>query len=219
MKYKITYLVLFSTLAFIQCNNCEEKYLGVINFTQKELQIVPYESGDMVTFKDDCGDSIQFFGSGVVRHSSTTDKWYEYAKKSCPGNFYHLERNITNLYSGMPYTQMYITLCFGDPFEEKLEKYLNIQITYEDNNSWSFQGSLRFDSLGLYNNDESSTSIIESYNDSLVIDSNKYFSVYTLIQNNFPSDNNGNLYTVYYSMTSGIAGFKTADGHLWYLKQ
>ena len=74
-----------------------------------------------------------------------------------------------------------------------------------------------FDNLKLYSSSSpSANGSILAFNDSLKVGPNMFYSVYTLKQSN-PKGGLLNLQIVYYNVSDGIIGFKTDQGHLWFL--
>jgi hypothetical protein len=220
---KIIWLLVFVILScpiFIQChkNECKSEYLGDVRFTETDLKINPYKGTERLVFKDSIGDSI-CYDSGV-RYSNYNLPIYEYFDlnnpEACRGDYYELERNYAQFNEVESTGFIKIVLNFDNPFIYH-EKSINLQIDFGHNPSWYFNCEFDFDSLEIFESARHyPTGSILSYNDSIIIGPITCYSVYVLMQNSEPV-NVENLKTVYYSINNGIVGFKTVQGHLWFL--
>lgn len=64
MKKILIIIVVSLTLLNAQCkNDCESKKIGDLNFTQDELNIVPYNGTETLVFRDSLNDSILYNGN------------------------------------------------------------------------------------------------------------------------------------------------------------
>ena len=102
-KMKIsTYILLASLIIALTLNQCKKcntnKNLGELNFTQTDLDIVPYDGNENMIFKNDYNDSIDF--SGIRRESTFNNYTFitmDYVEDDhCGPNYYLTERNHTS---------------------------------------------------------------------------------------------------------------------------
>jgi len=214
----VTLLAFMCSLALIQCQKkCVSKELGVIRFTQSDLNIVPYAGTENLLFKDSIGDSISEHPEVVPGRISDYNNYYDgycCLEDVCPPDHYVVQGNYTH-FEGKDYkTSIEVDLGFEDPFSTPLKKSIGIVVSYEDSQQWYFSGYFNFDSLKLTNPSSGRVSIV-TFNDILKIGPKQFFKVYTLKQNEDPQGLK-NIQIVYYSINSGVVGFKTDQGHLWY---
>jgi hypothetical protein len=198
--------------------------LGDKRFTETDLKINPYTGTEILVFKDTIGDSLCFICEG--RLSSYNHYIYEHydpeSYSGCMGDYYKLEQNTTHFYGGADYSGINIDIGIGNPFLET-KKYIDIYVFYQDTKNWSFGCNFNFDSLSLINVTPPAYGydpggLVLCFNDSLSVGNIIHYSVFTLLQTNGPPlSSESNLKTVYYSIKKGIVGFKTDEGHLWYL--
>jgi len=212
---KSLYIIITSTVLIFLFNQCHEKEcdgnkLGDLKFTQTDLNILPYSIIDTIIFRDSIGDSICYYPNGI-RHSTT-----RLVGDEC-SDYYNTELNITRFKGIDEQTYMHLYLDFTWPFATEKKKTIQIIVHYKDSIEWSFNAIYVFDSLKLYDYSTESYAIL-GYCDSLYVGPNMFHSVYTLEQTYIPSEHR-NLKTLFYSLIEGIVGFKTDDGHLWYLKK
>lgn len=210
-------IIIVASLSLLstQCHkDCVSEKLGEIRFTQNELNIVPYDGTETLVFKDSINDSIIYIGTG--RNSKYTfDVRHEFPDNyECPGNYYNTEINYTK-FEGTNNSKILIDLYMDSPFLGNLKKYIYIRISYNNIDTWYFDGEMIFDATNVQNASPSNACVL-AFNDSLIIGSNTFFNVYTLMQIILPN-NLKNLQVIYYTFSNGIVGFKTEEGHLWYL--
>ena len=207
-------------LIFYQCQKtCNSKKLGDIRFTQTDLNIVPYNGMENLIFKDSTDDTISMHPEvSKGRNSIYDDKHYEryYSPEECPPNYYYTEGNYTHFIGTDYHTSIWTDLYFEDPFVTPLKKVIVIDVAYKDSQEWYFSSTFYFDASLLYDRSPREVNIV-AFNDSLTIGPKQFKNVYTLRQNVDPYGLK-NLKIVYYSVTSGVVGFKTDEGHIWYLE-
>jgi len=214
-KTLLLIMLIVTLITFTQCNKCKSKKLGYIQLSQTDLNIVPYNETETLNFKDSIGNTIQFLGE----YSQTQNNpQYENASSDpdCPGNYYDVEEHSVRFNSALISGHIWLYMIQYPSFSnEDIQKLLFITTEYQDTQYWSFNCFFEFYELKLYNSTSSRGSIL-TFNDSLVVGQNKYYSVYTLNQSTAVTGY-ANLKTLYYSINNGIIGFKTDQGHLWYL--
>lgn len=130
---------------------------------------------------------------------------------NCPGNYYIAHDNVTQ-FNGQNNYYINIGLTITSPFLGNAEKEMGISINTD---TLHFLGVFAFNPTSI-NNITSSNAIVFSFNDSLKIGPIYFYKIYTLKQINEYSPVK-NFQFIYYSLTDGIVGLKTEDGHLWYL--
>jgi len=229
MKKNILFLAflaiaLSSLFFFIQCHKgCESKYLGELKFSPTDLAIVPYNGTEHLIFRDSLGDSI-CYDSTSIRSSQYYYRINDFSNDKCPGNFYNCELNYTDFVGYNYFTNISTDVHFN-PFSTNMKKYIYISICYLKTQKWYFEGYFNFDNLKLYDITVSDIytsgalapfASISSFNDSLIVGPRKFYDVYKLKQIIKP-DKIGNIQFVYYTISNGIVGFKTEEGHMWYL--
>lgn len=222
MKKNILFLaflaITLSSIFFIQCHKgCESKNLGELKFSPTDLAIVPYNGTEHLIFRDSLGDSICYDSTGI---RSTQERWpiYETGDPECPGDNYYCDVNYTHfnthLEGNIHQSMIWFDLEFI-PFSANMKKNIYFHVFYQKTKTWFFSGDFNFENLALYNTSQSDA-IVFSINDSLMIGPRKFYNVYILEQIKKP-DKAENLKYLYYTISNGIVGFKTEEGHLWYL--
>jgi hypothetical protein len=224
---RLLVFVTISCLMFIQChkNECKSEYLGDLRFTETDLKINPYTGKERLVFKDSIGDSLCYNCEG--RLSSSNHYIYEHydpeSYNGSKGDYYKLEFNQTYFDEPAIYSGITVSIGIGNPFLET-KNYIGINVSYQDTKTWLFECNFYFDSLALfdvppppsYAYDPGGHILI--FDDSIIVGHHLHYSVYTLVQTNGPPMSSlSNLKTVYYSIKEGIVGFKTDEGHLWFL--
>jgi hypothetical protein len=212
-------IVILSCLTLIQCRKkCNSQLLGEIRLTQTDMKINPYTGTERIIFKDSVGDSL-CYGSGF--RSSYSTYIYDPSYKSdidgyCSGDYYIIERNAT-YFTEDNYGAISVDITIEDPFKEN-KKNIIFGVSYKDSQKWYFYCDFIIDSIKLYVNPKPvyGSARILSYNDSIIIGPNKYYSVYSLSLYN-DTDPQTHIQDVYYSLKNGIVGFKNNEGHLWFL--
>jgi len=202
-------LMLLCSLTFVQCKRCHDKFIGELDFTPTDLNIVPYNGAVKLIFKDSLGDSIIYQGTG--RHSDIINPYHEtYHDDPCFGDYYTYEQNYTDFYSNGSdgEIRIYLTRYFKTAFSSPEGKSFDLSISYNKSGSYFFNSSFYFDDLKL---SEFRDNTIMAINDTLQLGPKTFYSVYTL------DDGYTNLNIAYYSVSEGLVGFKSNDGHLWYL--
>jgi hypothetical protein len=223
MKNNICFIT-FAAICLLMLTQCHKKEcnmesLGNITFTETDLSIIPYTGLEELIFRDSLGDSV-IYNSGI-RFSNYDNYVYENFDPQniadCWGDYYKTEQNFTYFYKPANGIGVEVSIAVGNPFKDT-NNYIYIGITYTKTQSWSFGCAFVFDSLKLSNTATPlyGNGSIAGYYDSIAIGPDMYYSVYSLVQNTDPLHSE-NLKTVYYSISKGIVGFKTEEGHLWFL--
>ncbi len=215
-----------SILMFLSCHKdkCDSDYLGQVAFTEEDLKIVPYNGTETLVFTDSLGNTMSFIGQG--RFSRLFDnkhfQYYDpgYDPDFCVGDYFDTETNYTRLSGDIIkdfYIRINLSMNSGHPFHQNIEKIIVFTVAYlYESKKYFFSTSFYFNvpilTNPLFDNE---SSII--YKDSLMLDKKYYSSVYVLEQLQDPYGLK-NLKYLYYTIKEGIVGFKTKEGHLWYLK-
>jgi hypothetical protein len=212
-------LGIFYNLIFNSCKEkCESNNLGKVSFTQEDLKIVPYKGSEILSFSDSLGNVLNF--NEGKRRSNYNEIIYEYPSSEvddCKGDYFYPEINYTNfLGEGLnSFILVNLNMDRGNPFNQNINKFIVINVVFSDTRIWNFNCGFNFYTLKIFKNIDTTKSML-SYKDSLVIGQKKYFSVYVLKQIKDPETSN-NLQYVFYTINNGIVGFKTKEGHAWYL--
>ena len=209
------YILLLSTiftLTFNYCSKCRKgKYLGELRFSQTELDVVPYLENESIIFKDSINDSIYF--SGMTRSSFYQNRKYlsdeDQEHDEC-ADYYETEK--TTIHSQNTYPNLAeINLFFKVENSSQIRKYIFFEIDVFGSTNYEFLGSYPIDNL--INYQDSLNSFI-TFNDSLMLDSNKFYSVFTIKHNS--TQNVTQIDNIFYSFNEGIVGFQMAGGKIWH---
>jgi hypothetical protein len=202
-------LITFYILIFNSCKkNCESENLGTFKFTSTDLQIIPYQGKDSLIFSDSLGNLITYNGIG---RGSVEDYHDQYPNLNnnpnfCIGDYFYTESNEIDLFGkNYPFgITIDLDMDSGSSFGQNIKKFFSLGISYEDIKFWHFGILINFDGLKLIDSNI-------SLKDSLKIGPKTFYSVYVLTQNN------DNLKTVFYTISQGVVGFRTNNGHTSYL--
>jgi hypothetical protein len=207
-------LITLYILIFNSCKKpCESKNLGTVKFTSEDLKIVPYKGTETLTFLDSLGNKLTYKGDDRVRlYNNEHHEFSSSGNDECTGNYFYSEINDTRFKGNDLYFFIWVDLLMddGNPFNKNIKKSIEIKVVYEDTKIWIFDGYFNFNAMKLYNHTDTSESNL-TLKDSLMIGLKKYYSVYVLKQNNT------NIKTLFYIIKEGIVGFRTKEGHTWYL--
>ena len=149
MKRKILFpiITIISLLIFIQCKKCHNKFLGNIDFTQTDLNIVPYNGTENIIFKDSIGDSL-YFHSGF-RQVGAYQKVpiHSYEQDQCEPDFYYYANNYTYFKEGNNDFGLDLELSF---MNYGSIKSFHLQIHYADSQNWFYDGNFTFANLHIF---------------------------------------------------------------------
>lgn len=212
-------VMVLSSLLFVQCKKCKTEELSDKNFTAEDLAIVPYNGTEKLTFKNEVGDSICFTGQGRSSTMNVTYEVRDWDGEECHGDHRMVEFNKIEFTCDNADTTIAVYLRFHHPFNEtENEKHILIEWEHSDNNA-----SPEF--FGIYTFYSDTIKSPESYPDSYYgIILNYYGSYYPLHIGNKTFtrvyemtyfDSFG--FSIYYSVSQGIVGFKERSGTVWYL--
>jgi hypothetical protein len=207
-------LVGFALLLFVGCKDCNPKELGTINLSQTDLSILPYVGSELIVFKDSVGDSICFKSNSGRKSYFMQWPEHSFEQNQCMPDFYYVESNEVKYDVVGTYGFLKIELYFNNGVSN-IKKNIKITIAYNDSQDRSFICSYRFDALEISVSSYGDSGVA-LYNDSLMVGPNKLPDIYTMMHNYNPIGT-GNQNKVYYNIIRGIVGFKSSDGHLWYL--
>jgi hypothetical protein len=210
-------LFLFSIFTLYSCKErCNKENLGSFTLNELDLKIVPYNGNEDLVFCDSLNNTIRY--EGKIRKSNFSGNVYfernSHLPADCRGSYYYSEINYTRFTGNDNKTDIWFDLAMSDPFNGDIKKSIFIRVSYIDSIQWYFGSSFYFDSLVLYDI-PNSNGCITSFNDSLMIGSEKFYSVYMLKQN--APQKLGYIEILYYSIDKGILGFRTDKGKLWHL--
>jgi hypothetical protein len=226
MKKSILFFLILLYIILIDnsCQKkCEKENIGNVTFTSNDLKIEPYTGNETLMFLDSLKDTIIYVPEIGLQASGKYDYMSGYTSQNpndnnqCTGNYYYSEVTGTH-FSGKDPSNfgIWFDLRFsGSLFNKNLKKIIDIVVGYKDYNDWFFDQTYYFDGLNLQQPTEPNNSSL-SFKDSLKIGPKKFHSVYILKQIQDPYKL-ANLQYVYYTIKEGIVGFKTKDGHTWYL--
>ncbi len=208
-----------SILMFISCRDkCDSDYLGEVAFTEEDLKIVPYNGTETLVFTDSLGNTMSFTGQGYYSDYKTLH--YENPTSyDCLGNyfysqFYRIQFNHMLSDYNISFS---LSMNGGSPFFKNIKNTIYFWIEYkEDSKYWHFDKGFYFNHNNIYQGIDTLDKKI-LFKDSLIIGSNNIHSVYQLEQTKDPYPSL-NIQYLYYTIKEGIVGFKTKEGHLWYLK-
>ena len=211
------YVLVFNSCKKQECNAINE---GNISFTQADINFVPYNnSTKTLIFLDSLGNSINYSLSG-----SASSWWTTYYAGStidgCMGNYVNCQNYGINLKTKDSTGQINISIGFdNNPFSTNLKnptKSIGIIVEYVKSQDWYFAGSFNFDDSKLYNYNPKIWNIF-AFDDSLKVGRKEFYSVYILQDFNNFKYRTVTIPLVYYTIKNGVVGFKTNNGHLWYL--
>jgi hypothetical protein len=133
----------------------------------------------------------------------------------CKGDYWFIENNKSSLVCEEQGGRILIQLYYHTPYGTfSFIKAIDLIIRYTKDQKWFFDQGYYFKALSLIQHNGHGR--IDAFSDTINIGSKTFFSVYTLIQDEDPYGLQ-NLKTVYYNFSQGLVGFKSSDGHLWYL--
>ena len=215
------------TTLFI-CNQCTkpcvENQIAVFKLTPEELKINPYMGNEILTYKNFKGDSIVFpqgdrktYVEEVHKISPSDAKEYY---NGCEGDYFDKDRNMMKKFTENFQTRFDINLfslyTFDNPTNNKeFELNFYADVNSQPDGDW-FNGHFLFKVDTIFNRAGLGDSIV-SYHSMFSIGPKTFFNVYELFCVN-PDDRNNEWFSIaYYSIKTGLVGFKTNNGITWYL--
>ena len=221
---KLILILPFLALGVLIFNSCQKPCnphdYGKIKLLPSERQICPYKGNEILVFTNTSGDTIVYKGN---KWDSTYDgvagDCREYYSTMCCG--YSFERETLNIYfhENKYQSQMSVQIYNWSQWHSD-PKYFDIAMTYQENlHPWSYEVISDYNTLALRTYKDT-TSCEITFNNTLILGNKTFSSVYSIKQ--YKSAYNKHIVSkiqyVYYTIKEGIVGFKTKDGHLWYLK-
>jgi hypothetical protein len=198
---------LFCSASFVQCYKCRSKKLDDQAFSPQELAIVPYNPLEKYVFKDSLNDSMIYSVTGRWSNMIGPVNELSYSDNHCLGDYCYIENNSVGLVNNDQDGGILLELYFVKVYQKlSFNKAFHLRIEYTTDQYRSFDGFYYFNEQNLIANDP-----IKAFNSILNIGPKTFNSVYTLFLEN------SRVETVYYNFNRGIVGFKSNDGHLWYL--
>lgn len=215
-------LIIAIALIFNSCakKDCTLTYLGTFNFTQAEINIIPYNGNETLLFTDSLGNLLTGYGIGRGSNEQEQDNFIvEHPSEQPCGYYLNTEYNYTTYQGTVNKLSIILVQSMdkGNPFGKNIKKYLNIQVSYTDIKTWVFNCTYNFDASGIYVTSDTAKNVL-SFKNNLKFGSNTYKSVYELTQihNRIGADF---IQTVFYTFNQGIVAFKTNTGRLWYFSK
>ena len=201
MNRKIIWIVfLFVTLSLLHsCGKCRTKDTGDYYFSSSDLSILPYSGNEILVYKNSAGDSIRL--TGVNRYSKMEQGYTsQEGEMDCPETTFKYETNTTN-FNGNDGNYIWFKLTKNIAIKNSFHFYFIIKspISFEEGVSIGFESGKLFDYYGA----------LMTPDDTLSINNIVFHSVYKLTKNDE---------ILYYTLTDGIVGFKTADNVEWSLE-
>jgi len=192
---------------------------GSLFFTNSELNIVPYPTGDTMIFKSVSEDPVVFYYQG---RSSQIYQYYEYSEApvGSRGGFYDYESNSTG-FNNSTSCLASIFLFYTNPFQYYGGlKILNFALSLDTTMQCGFIGDYRFASDTIMNyHDSASPSLgyVKGFHQKILIGEREFSGVYELVGVSSEHFCSEYLLTLFYSFNEGIVGFQTNTGKTWYL--
>jgi len=212
-------LISLIAVIFTLTNCCDSHLLEDIRFTQKDLNINPYQGTEHLVFKRISGDSMTF--SSGNRGSKYTNRYQKRSygnSHACLGDYVNLESNNTSFQSIDNLLRFNIMLYF-DYFvtTPECKKVILLESHSDPNklNSTAFSsGVAYFNNDTIYNRRGTFGDSLYTYYHSINLGPKNFYNVYEVyLEAQFLSS----VTTLYYSRKEGIVGFNTQQGEKWYL--
>jgi hypothetical protein len=211
-----------SLLIITSCKKCHENELSSVQFSQTELNMIPYKGNETLIFKSTTEPSLSYYGTERTTQSAI---YYEDLKNMeethCKGTYYYTQQSWIDFRStngGYDLTiQMYFTNLFDSGFINGICILgLNLNIDSIRN----FSGHYVFKSDTLYNGKYTAGlgTLIKGFYPSIQLGQKLFYNVYEM-GGDYGSPNTTEwISSVYYCFSNGLIGFCTNKGKLWYLE-
>jgi hypothetical protein len=208
---------MIGVILFCRCERCVMEELPSQNFTDEELQMVPYIKDDTLLFW--CEEINKTSAYRVVDKSSAYEKFsrgnpHDKYSSYCPGDYYFSQ------YWNFSFDKKNcsISLNISNSFEvHSIVKNLGISFKIPDDTmELMFFGIYKIGIDTLI----TGTNIVAAYHDTLTLSGICFTNVYELLGNtSLCSDQDRDyLKTAFYNKSRGLIGFQTKKGKIWVLK-
>jgi hypothetical protein len=208
----------FLLLAIATTSCCNSELIRNVHFSPQALAINPYTGTDEIHFRSLQGDSLVLTGD---YRTSESYEHYPYAKEGtdCKGDYVEMEKNITQLTSTSYEWRFKISLDFYYyPSYDSAAPYIRFESNNLSDSSYDNETSrgafFWTDTIydrGMFLNN------YYDYHPEVSIGPNSYENIYEFFLIQAYSLHNDWVDTLYYSIQTGIVGFKTHLGETWYL--
>lgn len=224
MRQSILLVVLINSfLIFTSCKKCHEHELSSVQFSQSELNMIPYNGNETLIFKSETEPSLSYFGTERTTQSGIDYEDLKYTEEThCKGTYYFTQASWIDFRSSNGdydlRTGMYFTNLFDSGFIENIF-YLSLDPKIDSIKHYIGQYVFTSDTLynGKYNLDGAGT-MIKGFHSAIQLGQKLYYNVYEL-DGDYGSPNNTEwISSVYYCFSNGLVGFRTNKGRLWYLE-
>jgi hypothetical protein len=215
--------VLISSLLLItSCKKCHENELSSVQFSQNELNMIPYKGNETLVFKSTTEPFLSYNGTERITQSGI---YYEDLKNveetHCKDTYYYSQSSWIDFRSAHGdynlRTEMYFTNLFDSGYIEGIFIFgLGLNI----NSIRDFSGQYVFESDTLYSGKyiEGFSKIIKGFYSTIQLGQKSYHNVYEF-DGDYSSPNATEwISSVYYCFSDGLVGFRTNKGKLWYLE-
>jgi hypothetical protein len=218
MKIAINLVVIsiIGVVLLCRCERCVMEELPSQNFTDEELQMVPYLKGDTLLFW--CEQTNKTSKYSVIDKISAYEKFsrgnpHDKYSSYCPGDWYYSQ--YWNFFFDKK--QCSISLNILNSFEwNAIVKNVTISFSIPDDTI-----ELKF--FGIYkigiDTLITGTNIVTAYHDTLTLNGICFTNVYELLgSTSLSSQDSDYLKTAYYRKNQGLIGFQAQKGKIWVLK-
>jgi hypothetical protein len=216
MKIAINLVVIsiIGVVLLCRCERCVMEELPSQNFTDEELQMVPYLKGDTLLFW--CEETNKTSKYRVIDKISAYEKFsrgnpHDKYSSYCTGDWYYSQYMNTSF----DIQNCGIELNISNSFEaHNISKNLSIYFSIPNDTLM-----LRFSGIYKIGPDTimTGTNIVSSYHDSLTLNGIRFTNVYELLGMVW-STQQDYLKTAFYTLDQGLVGFSTNTGNIWSLK-
>jgi len=218
---KLINLNLFAIICilFTNCNKCTQQQIAYLQFSSEELNINPYSGNEILIFKDSVGDSVVFpkgiRNTEVSKHYQFDEQTADLDHHGCQGDYYYKSTNSTIKHFATGNILLDIKLSFYYTFSNpSTDRCFNLYFSFDSISNFCFQGYYKFKPDSLITDPLSGDAVVIYYK-SLTIGPKTFQNVYQLSGDKLSVGQEW-LPTAFYSMQSGLVGFKTNLGRIWY---
>jgi len=198
-----------------RCERCVMEELPSQNFTDKELQMVPYLKGDTLLFW--CEGTNKTSKYRVIDKISAYEKFsrgnpHDKYSSYCTGDWYYSQYMNTSF----DIQNCGIELNISNSFEaNNIGKNLSIYFRIpNDTLILKFYGMYKIGPDTIM----TGTNQVYAYHDSLTLNGTLFTNVYELLGMSYTPQHDY-LKTAFYTLNQGLVGFLTNNGNIWSLKK
>lgn len=200
-------------------NSSNENKIGSFSFTQNELKIVPYPTGDTLVFKSPTENSVILIFLGRSTHMEQCFENPQLPVGS-RGDYYDYECNCTGFKTPDSCLTSILMTCVNPSQMHGEYKIVSFSLYIDTSLQCNFHCPCRFNQDTLLNYYDSSLltlGYVKAFHYNITLGSKLFNSVYELIGESREHFCSEFLSTLFYSFHDGIVGFQTNTGKLWYL--